>query len=136
MIAIVFLGTRLLKLVYLLQGQKCNKEYFTNAILEGMNKECNRGAGCRIIKTMKIHMDNSRGHSAREKTEKVRKMKVTRLMHPSYLPNLNPCDFWLFGRAKTVLRNQIFVDSDDIVEMLANMFDSVTFGEPHRVFES
>jgi hypothetical protein len=37
----------LIKLVYLPEGQKYNKEYFINAILEGINEECNHGVGYR-----------------------------------------------------------------------------------------
>jgi hypothetical protein len=58
MITIFFTGNRLIKLAYLPRGQKYNKEYFINAILEGINKECNHGVGYRHTKHMKIHMDN------------------------------------------------------------------------------
>jgi hypothetical protein len=60
----------LLKLVYLPDGQKCNKEYFVNKIFEGINGEYNHGAGCRITKTIKIHLDNSRVHNGLETAEK------------------------------------------------------------------
>jgi hypothetical protein len=42
----------LLKLVHLPEGQKCTKEYFVNEILEGIDEECNHGAGHRIAKTL------------------------------------------------------------------------------------
>jgi hypothetical protein len=75
MITIFLTGTRLLKLVYLRQRQKRNKEYPVNEILERINKECNHGAGCRIAERRKIHMDNSRVHNALDTTEKIQKRK-------------------------------------------------------------
>jgi hypothetical protein len=64
MVTIFFIANRLLKLVYLPQGQKYNKEYFMNEILEGINQESNHGTGYRVTKTMKIHMDNCRVHDS------------------------------------------------------------------------
>jgi hypothetical protein len=60
MIALLFTSTRLLKLIHLPQGHKGNKEYFTTEILEGIDEQCNHGAGYRITKTMKIPMYKSR----------------------------------------------------------------------------
>jgi hypothetical protein len=62
----IFTGTRLLKLVLLPRGQKCNKEDFTNERLEGISEEHNHGPGRRITRTRGIHMDNSRVHNALE----------------------------------------------------------------------
>jgi hypothetical protein len=55
---------RLLKLAYLPQGQKYNKEYFLNEKLKRINQECNYGTGYRVTKVMTIDMDNCRGHNA------------------------------------------------------------------------
>jgi hypothetical protein len=69
----LYTGLRLLKLMRFSQGQKCNKDYFIYEILDGSNKEYNRGAGGQITKTMKIHMDNSRVQNALETAEKIQK---------------------------------------------------------------
>jgi hypothetical protein len=64
MVIIFFTVNRLLKRAYLSQGQKYNKEYFVNEILEGISQECNQGIGYRVTKTLTIEMDNSQGHDA------------------------------------------------------------------------
>jgi hypothetical protein len=64
MVTIFFTANRLLKLVYLPQGQKYNKEYFISEILEGINEECNHVTGYRVTKMMTIHMDNCRVHNS------------------------------------------------------------------------
>jgi hypothetical protein len=57
----------------LTSGQKFNKEYFINEILEGTNKECNQGTGYRITKATNIYIGISRVHNALETAEKKRK---------------------------------------------------------------
>jgi hypothetical protein len=64
MIAIFFTGTQLPRLACFPQDQKCNRKSFTNEIVESINQECNPGAGYRITKMMKIHMDQCRAHNA------------------------------------------------------------------------
>jgi ATP-dependent Lon protease len=64
MVTIFITANRFLKLAYLPQGQKYNKEYFLNEKLKGVNQECNHGTGYRVTKVMTIHMDNSRGYNA------------------------------------------------------------------------
>jgi hypothetical protein len=117
------------------QGQKYNKKYFINKILEGMKRELNGGAGTRTTKTLKIHMDNCRVHNALDTADKHGSMKPTRLPRPPYSPDLSLCDFWFFGRAKTALQNQSFVDAAELLEALTNLFDSVTFEELQSVFQ-
>jgi hypothetical protein len=71
MIIIFFTGTRLPKFVRLVQGQKCNKEYFITEMLEEINREWNYSAQCWIAKAMKIHVDNSQVYSVLETAEKI-----------------------------------------------------------------
>jgi histone-lysine N-methyltransferase SETMAR len=136
MITIFYTGNRLIKLAHLPGRQKYNKEYFINAILEGINEECNHGVGYGHTKHMKIHMDNCRVQNAQQTTEKIRSMNLQRLDHPAYSPDLNPCDFWFFGRAKTAIQNQSFQDPDELIEALTNLFDSITFEELQIVFHN
>jgi hypothetical protein len=105
MMMIVFTATRLLRLVHLPQGQKCNQGSFMNDVLEGMKEECNHVAGYRVTKPTEIHMDNSRVHNSLETTDKMRKKKMERLVHPSYSRDLSECDFWLCGLAKIALQH-------------------------------
>jgi histone-lysine N-methyltransferase SETMAR len=136
MITIFFTGRRLLRLVYLPQGQKYNKEYFVSEILQGIGDACNHGHGNRGTKSMKIHMDNCRVHNAADTTAILCRLKLTRLTHPPYSPDLSPCDFWFFGRAKTAFRDQSFADADELLEALTNLFDSITFEELQSVFKN
>jgi histone-lysine N-methyltransferase SETMAR len=129
MVTIFFTVIRLLRLPHLPQGQKCHKEYFMNEILEGINQECNQGTGHRVTKTMTIQMDRCRVHNALETSQVIGRMKIERLAHPPYSPDLSPCHFSFFGPAKTALQNRTFW-------ALIDLFDSVTFEELQSVFQN
>jgi histone-lysine N-methyltransferase SETMAR len=118
MITIFFIANRLLKLTYLPQGEKYNKEYFLNEILEGINRECNQGTRYSVTKTTKIHLNDCRVHDTLETKQAIGRMKIERLAHPPYSPELSPSDFWFFGRAKMALQNRRFADADAVIEAL------------------
>jgi hypothetical protein len=63
-------------------------------------------------------------------------MKLQKLDHRAYSPDLSRCDFWFFGRSKTAIQNQCFQDSDELIEALTYLFGSVTFEEPQSVFHN
>jgi hypothetical protein len=134
MITIFFTGVRLIALQYLPRGRKYNKEYFTNIILEDIDQTCNHGHGQRRTKDMFIHMDNCRVHNCQESSCKIQRMKMTRLPHPAYSPDLSPCDFWFFGFAKTSFRDLQFDSPEAIIEHLSDLFDGLTFDELQSVF--
>jgi histone-lysine N-methyltransferase SETMAR len=136
MITIFFTGDQLIHLAALSRGMNFNKEYFINEILEGIHQSCNQGSGYQVTKTIKIHMDNARVHNSREVCIELGKLKLTRLPHPPYSPDLSPCDFWFFGRAKTAFQNQRFEDSNAILAALTDLWESITFEELQRVFSN
>jgi histone-lysine N-methyltransferase SETMAR len=109
MITIFFAGNRLAGLVHLPQGQKYNKEYFINEILEEINRGLNGGAGTRTTKILKIDMDNCRVHNALDTADKLRSMKLTRLPHPPYSLDLSPCDFWFSGEPRSHCRIKVLL---------------------------
>jgi hypothetical protein len=63
-------------------------------------------------------------------------MKLERLDQPAYSPDLSPCDFWFFGRAKTAIQDQSFEDPEELIEALTNLFDGITFEELQSVFHN
>jgi hypothetical protein len=87
---------------------------------------------------MKVHMDNSRLHSALEILQAMGRMKIKRLAHPPCSPYLSPCNFWFFARAKTTLLNRRFADADAnaVIEALTDLWDCVNFDELQSVFRN
>jgi hypothetical protein len=59
---------------------------------------------------------------------------MTRLPQPSYSTDLSPCDFWFFGFAKQAIQDEVFDNTDQIMQRLHSIFDHVTFEDLQRVF--
>jgi hypothetical protein len=93
MVTIFFTADRLVALIYFPQGQKYNKEYFINEILEGINQECNHGTGYWVIKTMKININDCRVHNALDTLQAIGRIKIERLAYPSSSAGLSPGNF-------------------------------------------
>jgi histone-lysine N-methyltransferase SETMAR len=136
MVTIFFTGERLLNLAQLPRGQKYNGEYFVKEILEDINATCNQGAGYRHTKHMSIHMDNCRVHNSEWSTAVIQRLKLTRLPHPPYSPDISPCDFWFFGRAKGALQNRTFIDATALLEALTELWMTITLEELQSVFQN
>jgi hypothetical protein len=59
-------------------------------------------------------MDNSMHYNGSKVASKFEKHHVSRLPHPHYLLDINPCDFWLFEMLNGGLKNREFNSSDEI----------------------
>jgi hypothetical protein len=55
------------------------------------------------------------------------KHHVSRFPHPTYLSDMSPCDFWLFGMFKGILKDQEFSSSDETEEAIRRIWDDFTF---------
>jgi histone-lysine N-methyltransferase SETMAR len=116
------------------RGRKYNEEYFINEILEDIHVACNNHDGYQHTKHLSIPMENCKVHNATVSMAKIEKLKLTRLAHPAYSPDISPCDFWFFGRARGALQNRTFLDSTALLEALAECWMTVTFDELQSVF--
>jgi hypothetical protein len=64
-----------------------------------------------------LHHDNTPSHTAMAVQQSLAEKKNhTHAAASLYFPDLAPCDFWLFLKLKTRLRNRRFVTVDDIKE--------------------
>ena len=63
---------------------------------------------------MTLHHDNAPAHTARSIHQFITERKIATLQHPPYSPNLGPCDFFLFPKIKSVLKETHFSDIDSI----------------------
>jgi len=61
-----------------------------------------------------LHHDNAPVHDALRVHEFLAKNSITKMDHPPYSPDLDPCDFWLFPKLKNALKVQRFADLSDI----------------------
>jgi histone-lysine N-methyltransferase SETMAR len=61
-----------------------------------------------------LHHDNTPVHDALTVHEFLAKNSIKKMDHPSYSPDLAPCDFWLFPKFKNAPKGQRFADLSDI----------------------
>jgi hypothetical protein len=81
-------------------------------------------------------MDNLICHNGSKMASKFEKYHVSRLPHSLYTPEINPCDFWLFGMLRGVLKNCDFNLSDDIEKEITKVWDELNFDEVQSAFHN
>jgi histone-lysine N-methyltransferase SETMAR len=134
MITVFFTGRKLIVLDILPKGSRFNQLYFVDYIFPDLERE-NRNFHRRIPDaTFCVHMDNSMCHNGSKVAAKFEKYHVIRSPHPPYSPDTSPCDFWLFGMLKEVLKDREFSSSDEIEEAITKVWDDLTFDQVQSVF--
>jgi hypothetical protein len=61
-----------------------------------------------------LHHGSAPVHDALKVHEFLAKKSIIKMDHPSYSPDLAPCDFWLFPKLKNALKGQKLADIPDI----------------------
>jgi hypothetical protein len=54
--------------------------------------------------------------------------------HPPYSADISLCDFWLFGVLKQVERDRDFSSSDEIEDVIAQVWNDLTFDDVQSAF--
>jgi hypothetical protein len=106
MITVFFTATRLIVLDSLTQGQSFTQDYVVSEIVPTFTQEKLRFRRHHPGVTFSVHMDNSRCHNGRMTTAEFDHRRCGRAERPQYSPDLNPCDFWLFGFLKEKLKGR------------------------------
>jgi hypothetical protein len=119
MITIFFIARQLILLDILPKGSKFNQQYFIDSVFPDLKTQ-NRNFRRRMpLATFWAQMDNSMCHNGLKFVLKFDKHHITRLSHPPHLPDLTPCDFWLSGMLKEILKDREFHSHDEIEEAIA-----------------
>jgi hypothetical protein len=67
---------------------------------------------------------------------KLREASCFTIAAPTRFARRGPCDFWLFGLLKGVLKDREFSSSDGIEQAITNVWDELTFNEVQSVFHN
>jgi hypothetical protein len=78
-------------------------------------------------------MDNARVHATGDCIAEIQRLTMMRLPQPADSPDLSPCDFWFFGFAKQAIQDEVFDNTDQLLQLLHSIFDQVTFEDLQRV---
>jgi hypothetical protein len=73
-----------------------------------------------------IHFDNFRSQLAQAQFDS---LGIHSLGHPSYSPDITPCDFWLFGYVKRKLEGVSFAIPNALVCEMQEILDEICITE-------
>jgi hypothetical protein len=136
MIMIFFTARQLILLDVLSKGSKFNQQYFIDYMFPDLKMQ-NRNFPRRMPPaTFLVHTDDSMGHNGSKVVSKFDNHHTARLPHPPYSPDLNPCDFWLFGMLKGILKDGEFHSHDEIEEAITMAWNNLRFDEVQSVFHN
>jgi histone-lysine N-methyltransferase SETMAR len=128
-------GTELLSLSetpYTTKRKQLNQQYFINYVFPDLKTE-NRNFRRRMPPaTFLVHT----GHDGSKFVSKFNKHQIARSPHPPYSPELSPCDFWLVGVLKGILKDREFHSHGEIEQAITMARNDLTFGEVQSVFHN
>ena len=82
-----------------------------------------------------FHHDNAPVHTALSVHQFLTKNGMTPVTHPPYLPDLAPCDFFLFPRMKKFLKGKRFPDVAEVKQKTAEALKGIKIDEFKNCFE-
>jgi hypothetical protein len=82
-----------------------------------------------------LNQDNAKAHKALSIKQCLTNKNITLLGHPSNLPDLAPCEFYLFPRIKSALKRTIFLWVENLKTKMSEIINSRTQHEPRNYFE-
>jgi hypothetical protein len=99
---------------YMEHGQTVNSERYS-AMLKNKLKPAIRSKWRGLLsKTVLLHRDTARTHSAAATVKTIQKLNFELLPHPAYSPDLAPSDYRLFGSLKKALLVRRFGSYEEV----------------------
>jgi hypothetical protein len=134
MITLFFTAKKRIVLDVMPKGWKYNQLYFVDDIVPGLKRGKMSFARRKPRSTFWVHMDNSMCQNGAKITSEFQKHHLARMPHPPDSPDINPCDFRLFGMLKGILKDREFVSSEEIEVAIADLWNDLTSDDVQSVF--
>ncbi|UYV68226.1 hypothetical protein LAZ67_5003465 [Cordylochernes scorpioides] len=116
------------------QGQTVNSAFY----LEVLRRLKRRIARVRtdIKDTVKLHHDNANSHTAFIITNFLARSNTPVIPHPSYSPDLAPCDFFLLPRLKREMKGKYWETVENIQQHVTTFLRSIPVEEFQGAFQA
>jgi len=91
-----------------------------------------------IAKNLNLHHDDAPAHAALSVAQFLTSKCITMMSQPLYSPDLAPCDFFLFQKAKSAVKGHDFESTEDIqksVTQALNDIPQVAFQECYKEWQ-
>jgi histone-lysine N-methyltransferase SETMAR len=95
--------------------------YFAGEIIGGLEHICYPEGRNRHERKRILHFDSAGVHNTRTVMEQLEQSGFKRMEHPPYSPDLAPCDFFLFGYTKELLKRRTFVEEEELLSVLSEL---------------
>jgi len=115
-------------------GHTVNQQYYIEVLMK--LRECVRRIQPELWRNgWLLHQDNVPAQNALSVKQFLANKNTTVLEHPPYLPDLAPCDFYLFPKIKSVLKGTHFVSVENVKAKTAEILNSLTEHDLRNCFE-
>jgi len=104
-------------------GQTINQYYYKD-ILERLRKRDIR-VRPNIATNWILHHENAPAHAAFSVAQFLTSKGITMMPHPPYSPDLVPCDFILFQKAKSAIKGHHFETTEDIPKSVTQALNDI-----------
>ncbi|XP_029044179.2 histone-lysine N-methyltransferase SETMAR-like [Osmia bicornis bicornis] len=108
-----------------LEDQIVTAEWYTTVCLPQVFKKLETKRPKIDTKGFLLHHDSALVHSAEKTANYFRELGIQVLGHPPYSPDLAPCDFFLFPKAKESIRGQRFGSLETAIATYKEFLDSI-----------
>lgn len=115
------------------KGEKFNALYYTNNILEKLQKLGN-GFPDTNGKKLNVHADNARPHTSKTTIRYMETHGMKKVPHPAFSPDLAPSDFFLFGYVKKLLEGQSFATREELFSEVSQILYGISVEVLKRAF--
>ena len=125
---------RIVHYEFIAQGQMVNKQCYLEVLTSLRESVRRKRPGLWPDKWI-LHHDNAHAHDALRVREFLAKNSITKIDHPTYSPDLAPCDFWLFPKLKMPWRDKdllTFLTSNTTWKRYCEVFRKTIFRQWHR----
>jgi hypothetical protein len=131
---IFFSNTKLLVAEHLPKCRKYNRNHFISDILPELEREKVRYERSEQDRTLYAHFNHSKSYHGGNIQGKSDMTGLVRALHSRYSPDLSPCDFWSFERAKGKVKDREFHTVQDIRSSRTEIWKGVIFEDVQSVF--
>jgi histone-lysine N-methyltransferase SETMAR len=106
-------------------GQTVNQQYYIEVLTK--LRKCERRKRPELWRNGWIlHQDNVPAHNALSVKQFLANKNITVLEHPPYSPDLAPCNFYLFPKIKSMLKETHFLSVENVKAKTAEILNSLT----------
>jgi hypothetical protein len=124
MVTIFFTGAGQFYVSVLPQEQRMNSAYFTERVLTDVAEVCAREQTV-PKENLTVHFDSAPIPDTQMVREMLMQWNIARIGQPPYIPDLAPCDFFLFGPLKQFVPDVQFSTEQELINVIIGFLEVI-----------